>query len=190
MARIAPAVHFYQVYPAHDGVDVLLWTAVEMEDPGTPARFFADYARAMREMRPYVDTDLTLWGLTKPSMYARGRSLQESTPFGTSRSRYLVVYPFVKTADWYLMSREARQGMMNEHIRKGKEYPAITQLLLYSFGLHDQEFVVVYEMEDVSLFSDLVQDLRSSDARRFTERDTPIVTGVYRTRAELKDVFA
>ena len=50
------------------------------------------------------------------------------------------------------MSREARQGMMNEHIRIGKQYEDINQLLLYSFGLQDQEFVVVYETENLPLF--------------------------------------
>ncbi len=30
---------------------------------------------------------------------------------------------------------------MNEHIRNGKQYREVTQLLLYSFGLQDQEFV-------------------------------------------------
>ena len=68
---------------------------------------------------------------------------------------------------------------MNEHIRIGKQYPEITQLLLYSFGLQDQEFIVVYEMDDLSQFSDLVQELRDSEARRYTLRDTPLYTALY-----------
>lgn len=67
---------------------------------------------------------------------------------------------------------------MNEHIRLGKGYPQIKQLLLYSFGLQDQEFVVVCEMEDLPLFSDLVHELRSTEARRHTERDTPLITAI------------
>jgi chlorite dismutase len=74
--------------------------------------------------------------------------------------------------------------MMNEHIRVGKQYPEITQLLLYSFGLQDQEFVVVYETDDLVQFSDLVNELRSSDARRYTERDTPLYTATYRSPEE------
>jgi chlorite dismutase len=100
-------------------------------------------------------------------------------PFSTERKRYLVGYPFVKTMDWYLMSRDARQGMMNEHIRVGHQYPEIKQLLLYSFGLQDQEFIVVYETDDLPMFSDLVNDLRATEARRYTQRDTPIFTAVY-----------
>ncbi|MGH2582257.1 MAG: chlorite dismutase family protein, partial [Anaerolineales bacterium] len=84
-----------------------------------------------------------------------------------------------KTSAWYLMSREARQGMMNEHIRIGKEFPEIKQLLLYSFGLQNQEFVVVYETDDLTMFSDLVYVLRDTEARRYTERDTPLFTAVY-----------
>jgi len=82
------------------------------------------------------------------------------------------------------MSREVRQGMMNEHIRIGKQYPEILQLLLYSFGLQDQEFVVVYETPDLSRFSDLVYELRDSEARRYTLRDTPLVTAVYHPAEE------
>jgi chlorite dismutase len=77
------------------------------------------------------------------------------------------------------MGREARQGMMHEHIRIGKQYPEITQLLLYSFGLQDQEFIVVYETNDLSQFSNLVYELRGSEARRYTEQDTPVFTAIY-----------
>jgi chlorite dismutase len=83
-----------------------------------------------------------------------------------------------------LMSREARQGMMNEHIRIGKQYEEITQLLLYSFGVQDQEFVVVYEMDDIQRFSDLVNELRSTEGRRYTLRDTPLHAAIYHPAEE------
>ena len=120
-----------------------------------------------------------LWGMTRPSEYSsRARSAQEIDPFAPGRAPYLVMYPFTKTADWYLLGRETRQGMMNEHIRIGKQYREITQLLLYSFGLQDQEFVVVYETDDLPLFSRLVYELRDTEARRYTKADTPLHTGV------------
>jgi chlorite dismutase len=73
---------------------------------------------------------------------------------------------------------------MNEHIKLGKQYPEIKQLLLYSFGLQDQEFVVSYEMEDLAQFSDLVKGLRETEGRRHTLFDTPVITGVHRTVEE------
>lgn len=39
---------------------------------------------------------------------------------------------------------------------------------------------MVYEAEDLVLFSNLVQALRGTEARRYTLRDTPIFTALYR----------
>jgi chlorite dismutase len=137
-----------------------------------------------------VEAAHVLWGFTKPSQYTKTRSTQEIDPFAAERKPYLVIYPFVKTVEWYLMSREARQGMMNEHIKIGKQYPEITQLLLYSFGLQDQEFIVVYETDDLGHFSDLVYELRDSEARRYTQRDAPLFTAVYHPAEETLALWA
>ena len=169
----------YQVYPAQANADILIWSALEAEDSSAAAAFMEQFACATNPFRHLVSPVDVLWGFTKPSLYTKTRSNQEIDPFAEKRAPYLVMYPFVKTVDWYLMSREARQGMMNEHIRIGKQYPEITQLLLYSFGLQDQEFIVVYEMNDLVQFSDLVYELRDSEARKYTERDTPLWTGIY-----------
>ena len=184
-------VELYQLFPARGDADLLIWSSTVAEDPCTAATFFHQYAQATTPARAFLRPTLTFWGFTKPSIYTRSeRSPQELDPFAQERKAYLIVYPFVKTADWYLMSRDARQGMMNEHIRIGRQYPEITQLLLYSFGLQDQEFIVVYETDDLAHFSDLVMELRSSEARRFTERDTPIFTAVHRPAEETLEVFA
>ncbi|MEM2610900.1 MAG: chlorite dismutase family protein [Candidatus Bathyarchaeia archaeon] len=181
----ARQVYLYQVFPSRVEADLLLWSAEPVEEQRTPARFFERFARAINDCRALFQPVLTLWGFTRPSIYAAGRSPQEIDPFDEDRKPYLIVYPFAKTAEWYQMSKDARQGMMNEHIRVGKQYPAIRQWLLYTFGLQDQEFVVVYETDDLILFSDLVQALRSTEARRYTLRDTPIFTAVHQTPEEI-----
>jgi chlorite dismutase len=169
-----------QLYQATDsGVDVIAWSALPVAEPAVTARFFECYARANNAHRPYLRTAHALWGFTRPSQYTKTRSNQEIDPFAEARRRFLVIYPFVKTTAWYLMGRESRQGMMNEHIRIGKQYEDISQLLLYSFGVQDQEFVVVYEMDDLARFSDLVNELRSTDGREYTLRDTPLHTAIY-----------
>lgn len=178
----AQSVHVYQ--PAESGVDLIVWSALTADDKDAAARFFDCYAKANNPYRPYLQPMRSLWGYTRPSQYTKTRSTQEIDPFADTRKRYLVIYPFVKTTDWYLMSREARQGMMNEHIRIGKQYEDITQLLLYSFGVQDQEFVVVYEMDDLPRFSDLVNELRSTEGRRYTLRDTPLHTAIYHPAEE------
>ena len=184
LREAAPRIDVYQVFPTRTEADVLVWSALPAEQNCDAAGFFEHFARAINPHRRFIRPTLTLWGFTKPSIYSKGRSAQEIDPFAEERKTYFVIYPFVKTIDWYLMSRDVRQGMMNQHIRTGHQYPDITQLLLYSFGLQDQEFIVCYETEDLVRFSDLVADLRSSEARRYTERDTPIFTAVYHPAEE------
>lgn len=179
LRNCAQSTTIYQVYPTNMSADILVWSANEVEDAGLARRFFLEFARATNPFRDLIKPIHTLWGFTKPSQYTKARSTQEIDPFDEHRKPYLVIYPFTKTGDWYLMSREARQGMMNEHIKIGKQHPEITQLLLYSFGLQDQEFVVVYETDDLTQFSDLVYALRNTEARRFTLGDTPLYTAVY-----------
>ena len=184
LGQSAQHIDIYQVYPAHSRADILVWSALEADNSRATAEFLRKFACATNPYRNLIDPVEMLWGFTRPSQYTKTRSTQEIDPFAVHRKSYLVLYPFVKTVEWYLMGREARQGMMNEHIRIGKQYPEITQLLLYSFGLQDQEFIVVYEMDDLAQFSDLVYELRDSEARRFTERDTPLFTGIYHSPEE------
>lgn len=180
----AQPVYIYQVFPSESAADLLVWSAVAAEEKDAAAKFFEGFARATNPFRTWLHCATTLWGYTRPSEYTKTRSAQEIDPFAEPRKQYLVIYPFVKTTDWYLLSREARQGMMNEHIRIGKQYEDIQQLLLYSFGVQDQEFVVVYEMDDLPRFSALVNELRSTEGRRYTLRDTPLHTAIYHPAEE------
>ncbi len=184
LGRGADRFEIYQVFPTRANADILVWSALSYDSDETPRRFFDAFARATIPHRRYIEATEIFWGMTRPSPYAGGKKPRGMDPIEGRRQSYLTLYPFVKTADWYAMSREARQGMMNEHIRVGREFPEVDQLLLYSFGLQDQEFVVIYEMEDLPRYSELVSQLRSCEGRRFTLRDTPIFTAVHRPAQE------
>lgn len=132
----------------------------------------------------WLTTAHSFVGLIRASRYVKKPGAQEQALISGERGRYLIVYPFTKTHDWYKLSREARQGMMNEHIRVGHDFPQIRQLLAYSTGLDDQEFIVAYETDDLAGFQDLVTALRETEARRFTLRDQPILTATHRPLGE------
>ena len=187
--QTAENIEIYQVFPAATEFDIMVWSAMEAEDTARAGQFFTAFARVNNPYRPLVEAKHALWGFTKPSQYTKTRSAQELDPFDRTRKPYLVLYPFVKTMDWYLMPALARRGLMNEHISVGKEYPEISQLLLYSVGLQNQEFVVVYEMDDLVHFSELVNQLRGTEVRRYTERDTPLYTALYHPAAETLALF-
>jgi chlorite dismutase len=133
----------------------------------------------------WLTPGLSMIGLTRPSQYVKRPSSQEQSLFSGERSPYLVVYPFVKGVEWYLTPADERQEVMKGHMRVGHRYPQVRQLLAYSFGLDDQEFIVAYETDDLVAFQDLVRELRETESRRSTVRDTPIVTAIHRPLGEI-----
>ena len=171
----------YSMIGLHPGAELLLWRLAPSLDDLEEAA-----ARALRSgLGRSLRVVESLLGIIGPSQYVKRPTEQEQSLFAGERSRYLVVYPFTKSAEWYLLGQAARQGIMNEHMRVGHEYPQVRQLLAYSFGIDDQDFVVAYETDDLVAFGSLVRDLRSTESRRSTVRDTPILTGVHRPMQEI-----
>jgi chlorite dismutase len=103
------------------------------------------------------------------------------------RLPYLVMYPFAKTQEWYMLDFESRRSLMGQHIKIGVGHPDIKQCLLYSYGLDDHEFVVSYEMKSTEEFQDLVKELRSTLVRNYTLRDTPVFTCVHKSLDQLME---
>ena len=102
-------------------------------------------------------------------------------------AKYFVVYPFLKTREWYRLPDEERQRMMADHFTVGHKYPSVKINTTYSFGLDDQEFVVAFETDSPSDFLDLVMELRGVEGSMYTLRDTPIFTCIRRPIEETLD---
>jgi chlorite dismutase len=168
--------HAYSTIGLRAEGDLLLWRMAESieEIEETAADLLAS------GIGRWMSPALSMIGMTRPSQYVKRPTTQEQSLFTGDRSKYLVVYPFVKSTDWYLTPAEERQQIMRGHMKVGHAYPQVRQLLAYSFGLDDQEFVVAYETDDLVAFQDLVRDLRETESRRSTVRDTPIITGIHR----------
>jgi chlorite dismutase len=158
--------------------DLLLWRI------GTTSDEFQTQTAAINKTRlgGYLTTPWSFVSMTKRSQY-----IDKVDPFHTAESRthiipgkrkYLFVYPFVKTRDWYLLPQPARQEIMDVHIRAGNKYPSVKLNTTYSFGLDDQDFVVAFETDEPKDFLDLVMELRETQSSKFTQRDTPIFTCV------------
>lgn len=101
--------------------------------------------------------------------------------------KYNLVYPFVKSRDWYLLHKQARQGIMDEHIEVGTRFPSVKLNTTYSFGLDDQEFMLAFETDEPGDFVDLVMALRETDSSRYTIRDTPIFCCLRKSLEEMLD---
>jgi chlorite dismutase len=168
----------YSTVGLRPDADLLLWRIGNTSDE------FQSQTAAINKTRlgGYLNTRWSFVSMTKRSQY-----IDKVDPFHTAESRthiipgkrkYLFVYPFVKTRDWYLLPQPARQEIMDVHIRVGGKYPSVKLNTTYSFGLDDQDFVVAFETDEPKDFLDLVMDLRETQSSKFTQRDTPIFTCV------------
>lgn len=181
LAQPGVRTHTYSMVGMQPGTDVLLWRlsgSFEELEEAAAAALNAGLGRWLAVRESFL-------GIIQGSQYVKRPTAQEQSMFSGERSRYLVVYPFTKATDWYLLGKEARQGVMNEHIRVGHQFPQVRQLLANSFGVDDMDFLVAYEMDDLGVFSQLVRELRGTDSRRSTVRDTPILCAVHRAPGEL-----
>jgi chlorite dismutase len=171
----------YSMVGLQPGTDLLLWSL----GPSLDALEVKAASVLRAGMGQWMQVKESFVGIIQPSQYVKKPTPQEQSLFSGERSRYLVVYPFTKSTDWYLLGREARQGIMNEHMRVGHDFPEVRQLLANSFGVDDMDFLVAYETDDLPKFGELVRALRGTDSRRSTVRDTPILTGIHRPIAEI-----
>ncbi|MCC6175354.1 MAG: chlorite dismutase family protein [Chloroflexi bacterium] len=183
-------VQCYSTVGTRGDCDLMLWTVSDrLEDfQELTTRLFGS------RMGPYLDLPYSYLAMTRRSQYVDKHTHEGQegarlriTPLGT---KYLFVYPFVKTRAWYMLPLEERQQMMNTHIKVGHEFPSVRINTGYSFGLDDQEFVVAFETNVPSDFLDLVMKLRETRASEYTLRDTPIFTCIAMTPDEMLDTLA
>jgi chlorite dismutase len=174
----------YSTVGTRGDVDFMFWRiAYDLDD-------IQNFTAAVNRLplAGYLVTPHSFIAQTKRSTYIDklDASHDESrTVIKPGKHKYVFVYPFVKKREWYLLSKHARQGVMDEHIEIGNKYQSVRLNTTYSFGLDDQEFVVAFETENPGDFLDLVQELRESEGSRYTERDTPIFTAVQTSPQEL-----
>jgi chlorite dismutase len=127
---------------------------------------------AQSGLMKWAEIPYSFLGMRKSSEYSED---ERAVP-RAFKGKYVFVYPFVKSREWYALAAEERWRIMQGHILLGREYPTVDNHTSYSFGLDDQEFVVAFDTDDVGTFLDLVQRLRSTEASRYTVRDTPSFT--------------
>ncbi|MBX8635689.1 MAG: chlorite dismutase family protein [Thermoplasmata archaeon] len=132
--------------------------------------------------------------LTTPYVYLCTKRKSEYKAEGESEvhlasgeGKFLFVYPFVKTREWYLLSSGERRRIMAEHIMVGRKYPGVRINTAYSFGIGDQDFLLSFDSDDLFSFQTLVMDLRNTEASRYTVRDTPMFVCLKKTMSETLD---
>lgn len=163
-------VRTYSTLGLRDDADLMFWLAARSveEIQGVIARLYSTV------FGKYITPSMTYLSCTRPSTYAKN-ARPMSFVAGDEPKKYAVVYPFVKSREWYLLTREKRQELMDEHIRVSQKYPQVALNTTYSFGIGDQDFMLAFEVDDLRDFQDLIMDLRETQVSRFVTADVPMI---------------
>jgi chlorite dismutase len=101
--------------------------------------------------------------------------------------KYVCVYPFVRSYDWYLLEDKDRRDMLREHGQMARDYPDVRANTIASFALGDYEWLLAFEADELHRIVDLMRELRASRARNHVREEVPFFTG---PKVEVKELVA
>ena len=97
---------------------------------------------------------------------------------GVAPRDWVMVYPFVRSYEWYLLEPEERSRMMAQHGRHGfSKYPDVKGSTLSTFGLSDYEWILGFEADSLDRLEGVLHHQRYTEARMHVRVDTPFYTG-------------
>jgi chlorite dismutase len=169
---------FYSTVGFRADADLMLWLVTETVDAAQDAivRFRrTSLGRALELTWSFI-------GVTKPAEFTSDHA--PAFAKGEPPKKYLSVYPFVRTPEWYLLQREERATMLADHGLMGREFPDVLANTTSAFGINDWEWILAFEADALDRIVDCIRRLREAEARRFTKEEVPFVTGI---RKDVRD---
>jgi peroxiredoxin len=131
----------------------------------------------------HLDPVWSQMALHRPAEFNRAHIpafLADETP-----RRFVCVYPFVRSYEWYLLPDEERRAMLSEHGQMARGFPDVRANTVASFALGDYEWMLAFEADELHRIVDLMRELRASTARRHVREEVPFYTGTRKPVAEL-----
>ena len=104
---------------------------------------------------------------------------------GEEPRRYVCVYPYVRSLEWYLLDPEERRAMLAEHGIMGRDYPDVRANTVSSFALGDYEWLLAFECDELERIVDVMRHLRGARARAHTREELPFLTGIRKPLPEI-----
>jgi hydrogen peroxide-dependent heme synthase len=161
--------------------DLMLWFVGPSPDAVQDAIVAFRRTMAGREL----EVTWSFMGVVKPAEFTADHA--PAFVKGEPPKRYLCVYPFVRTPEWYLLAPEERASLLREHGEIGREFPEVLANTTSAFGMNDWEWILAFEADALDRIVDCIRRLREAKARRFTKEEVPFVTGI---RKDVRAAFA
>ncbi|MBJ7288368.1 hydrogen peroxide-dependent heme synthase [Williamsia sp.] len=150
---------------------MIWWHATDVEDL---QRAYADFRRTTALGR----ASNAVWSnvaLHRPAEFNKSHLPAFIT--GEEPGRYICVYPFVRSYEWYLLPDADRRKMLADHGMAAREYKDVRANTVSSFALGDYEWLLAFEAPELHRIVDLMRDLRATEARMHVREETPFFTG-------------
>ncbi|WP_037303814.1 hydrogen peroxide-dependent heme synthase [Amycolatopsis orientalis] len=104
---------------------------------------------------------------------------------GEEARKFICVYPFVRSYEWYLLPDDERRKMLADHGKEARDYPDVRANTVASFALGDYEWILAFEADELHRIVDLMRHLRGTEARLHVREEIPFYTGTKVAPAEL-----
>ena len=158
--------------------DLMLW--VHGSSPDDVQTFMVEFRRT--EAGSLLDLTWTFMGVTKPAEFVADH--RPAFVKGVPPEKFLCVYPFVRTPEWYLLPADERGEMLREHGLLGRDFPEVLANTTSGFGLGDWEWILAFEAPTADMLVDCIRALRNTKARLYTKEEIPFITGIRKPVAE------
>ena len=96
---------------------------------------------------------------------------------GEAPGKYICVYPFVRSYEWYLLPDEDRRKMLKDHGMAAHSYADVRANTVPAFALGDYEWLLAFEAPEMIRIVDPMRDLRATEARMHVREETPFFSG-------------
>jgi chlorite dismutase len=169
----------YDVSGLRADADLMVWWHAETVEQLQAAYQWLRTTALGRHLEP-------VWsnvGIHRPAEFNRGHV--PAFLSGEEPRRYLCVYPFVRSYDWYLLDEGDRRDMLREHGMAARDYPDVRANTIASFALGDYEWLLAFESDELHRIVDVMRELRAVRARMHVREEVPFFTGPRVTAEEI-----
>ena len=164
--------------------DVMLWLTAGSSDQLQDAIGAFRRSALGRRLDPYWSAI----GVHREAEFNRGHV--PAFFAGEEPHKYVCVYPYVRSLEWYLLEPEERREMLAEHGYMGREYPDVRANTVSSFALGDYEWLLAFECDELERIVDVMRHLRGAKARAHTREELPFLTGIRKPLPEIAAALA
>nr|WP_314315476.1 hydrogen peroxide-dependent heme synthase [Kocuria rhizophila] len=173
----------YDVSGMREGADFMLWLTGKEPDA---------LQAAIRELRrqPLLAGTRQSWnamGVHREAEFTSNHS--PAFARGAEAQKWVCVYPFVRSYEWYYMNPQRRGEMLKNHGMKAREYPQVLANTIACFGLNDFEWLLALEAPELVDLVDIMRHFRNTEARLHVREETPFYTGRRITTEEIAEVL-